>query len=217
MRRFCSVSWSSRLRNESSWLASSGSTAPPCVRRRRPSWARIARSRRAVIDEIPNARSTVAHGHAAALREHREDESPALLGDDRRRGSGLTFVEHQRRSLSEPGACTGSYVCAKSRSHMFDSRACGSEMTESDHTNDHSNPSGNWRHGRPGEDGSSRDPLDADRARKGGSPPVTQVVEPAQPGLRTGRVVRLTQSRSFPEGKVPHAGVQGASRTTAPP
>ena len=135
MRRFCSASCSSRLRKESSWPASSGSTAPPCVRRSRPSCARIARSRRAVIDGDAERALDRRDRHASALGEHRQDQAPALLRNDRRRACGRTLLEHRRPNLSEAGArfralralATGSYVCATSRSHMFESSALGPE------------------------------------------------------------------------------------------
>ena len=145
-RRFSSASCSSRLRKESSCPASSGSTAPPCVRRSRPSCARIARSRRAVMPEMPNARSTVA---TVTL-----PRSPSIARIRRRRSSGMTgggaswrtLFEHRRLNLASAEgrgarpsrACTGSYVCATSRSHMFESTPLAPDATVNDHRNDHS-------------------------------------------------------------------------------
>ena len=146
MRRFSSASCSSRLRKESSWPASSGSTAPPCVRRSRPSCARIARSRRAVMPEMPNARSTVA---TVTL-----PRSPSIARIRRLRSSGMTgggpsgglcssivvpiYRAWRAAERAARRACTGRHVCATSRSHMFESTPLAPDTTVSDHQNDHS-------------------------------------------------------------------------------
>jgi hypothetical protein len=56
--RLASGAVSTRAMNESSWAEIAGSTAPPCVRRARPWRSRSARSRRAVIDEMPKRSSS---------------------------------------------------------------------------------------------------------------------------------------------------------------
>ena len=113
-RRFSSASCSSRLRKESSWPASSGSTAPPCVRRRRPSWARIARSRRAVMRRDAERALDRRHGHASALAEHRQDQAPPLLRNDRRRSLLADFV---RASASQSSERRGSRGAPLARLH----------------------------------------------------------------------------------------------------
>src|SRR4051794_2286361 len=84
IRSFACTATSRRWRNESSWLDSPGSTAPPCVRRAIPRRSSSSRSRRAVIADTANSASRSATAtlpfsrRRSAIRRRRSSGSIAL-------------------------------------------------------------------------------------------------------------------------------------------